>query len=63
MIIERTVRFGKRQSTREESASSTNRVPRVSKLMALAIRLDQLISNGVVTDQAELARARACDAR
>ena len=32
------------------------RVPRVSRLMALAIRLDQLIRNDVVTDQAELAR-------
>lgn len=32
------------------------RVPRVSRLMALAIRLDQLIRDGDVTDQAELAR-------
>jgi len=31
-------------------------VPRESRLMALAIRLDQLICDGVVTDQAELAR-------
>lgn len=31
-------------------------VPRVSRLMALAARLDQLIQDGVVTDQAELAR-------
>lgn len=33
-----------------------NRVPRVSRLMALAIRFDGLIRDGVVTDQAELAR-------
>ena len=32
------------------------RVPRVSRLMALAIRFDQLIRDGVVADQAELAR-------
>jgi hypothetical protein len=34
----------------------TGRVPRVTKLMALAIRFDQLIRDGVVSDQAELAR-------
>jgi hypothetical protein len=56
MTIERTVRFQKRQRTRENSASGGSRVPRVSKLMALAIRLDQLIRDGLVTDQAELAR-------
>jgi hypothetical protein len=32
------------------------RLPRIKKLMALAIRFDQLISDGVVKDQAELAR-------
>ena len=32
------------------------RLPRVSRLMALAVRLDQLIKDGVVADQAELAR-------
>ena len=32
------------------------RIPRVSRLMALAIRLDQLIRDEVVSDQAELAR-------
>ena len=31
-------------------------VPRVTKLMALAIRFDQLICDGVVADYAELAR-------
>ena len=34
----------------------TGRVPRVARLMALAIRFDQLIRDGVVTHQAELAR-------
>lgn len=32
------------------------KVPRVSRLMALAIRFDQLIRDGVVADQADLAR-------
>ena len=32
------------------------RVPRVSRIMALAIRMDQLIEDGVVTDYAEVAR-------
>ncbi|MEZ6152331.1 MAG: hypothetical protein R3C09_19700 [Pirellulaceae bacterium] len=34
----------------------SGRLPRVTKLMALAIRLNQLIRDGHVTDQAELAR-------
>jgi hypothetical protein len=32
------------------------RVPRVARMMALAIRFDGLIRQGVVTDQADLAR-------
>ncbi|MEX0716599.1 MAG: hypothetical protein WD066_08430 [Planctomycetaceae bacterium] len=31
-------------------------IPRVTKLMALALRFDQLIRDGLVADQAELAR-------
>lgn len=34
----------------------TGRIPRISRLMALAIRFDRLIQQGHVTDQAELAR-------
>jgi hypothetical protein len=34
----------------------SRRIPRISRLMALAIRFDQLIRDGVVTDQAELAQ-------
>ncbi len=37
-------------------ASVHPRIPRVSKIMALAIRMDQLIRDGDVKDQAELAR-------
>lgn len=32
------------------------RIPRISRLMALAIRFEQLIREGVVKDQADLAR-------
>jgi hypothetical protein len=32
------------------------RVPRVARLMALAIRFDDLIRSGAITDQADLAR-------
>lgn len=39
-----------------KSPPPPGRVPRISRLMALAIRFDQLIRDGVVTDQAELAR-------
>lgn len=47
-----------RKELAEGVAASTakGRVPRVTKLMALAIRLDQLIRDGHVSDQAELAR-------
>lgn len=34
----------------------TGRIPRISRLMALAIRFDRLIREGHVADQAELAR-------
>jgi hypothetical protein len=40
----------------EAKPVSPGRVPRISRLMALAIRFDGLIRSGVVTDQAELAR-------
>lgn len=39
-----------------EPSEPAGRTPRVSKLMALAIRFDQLIRDGKVTDQSELAR-------
>lgn len=38
------------------SSPELRRVPRLTKLMALAIRLDQQIRDGQVTDPAELAR-------
>ena len=63
ITIERKVHFGQGQNSRKELrdgkaaySQPAGRVPRVSRLMALAIRLNQLIRDGVVTDQAELAR-------
>ena len=40
----------------DEAADEAGRVPRVSRLMALALRLDELIRSGAVTSYAELAR-------
>lgn len=40
----------------DEPEVERGRVPRVTKLMALAIKFDQMIRDGVVTDMAELAR-------
>ena len=39
-----------------EPSDHAGRTPRVSKLMALAIRFDQLLRDGKVADQSELAR-------
>ncbi len=36
--------------------TSIGRVPRMSKLMALALRFDRLITDGEITDQAEIVR-------
>jgi hypothetical protein len=43
-------------ATSELSTLLSNRVPRISRLMALAIRFDHLIRDGVVADQADLSR-------
>ncbi len=55
--VMRTVDFavkGKRKSDRAVE-EPMGRVPRISKLMALAIRYDQMLSDGVVQSQTELA--------
>jgi hypothetical protein len=61
--IKRKVHFRQGRRTRKEMGvgdappeAPSGRVPRVSRLMALAIRLDQLIRDGIAADQAELAR-------
>lgn len=63
ITIERTVHFGPGRRTRKElrrgdspTPVHVGRIPRVSRLMALAIRFDQLIRDGVIADQAELSR-------
>lgn len=45
---------GKRKSERKEE-EPLGRVPRISKLMALAIRYEQMLNDGVVQSQTELA--------
>lgn len=55
--VTRTVDFavkGKRKSERG-AEEPKGRVPRISKLMALAIRYDQMLDEGVVQSQTELA--------
>ena len=52
---------GSRKTIREGEAKdptprSSDRVPRVARLMALAIRFDELIRTSAVADYAELAR-------
>ena len=60
ITIERKVTFGHGRRGRKEiqggvakPATSVGRVPRVSRIMALAIRLDGLIRDGIVADQAD----------
>src|SRR5688572_6482537 len=57
ITIQRKVRFGQKGRKKKVSGKpAVGRVPRVARLMALAIRFDQMIRDGVVADQAELAR-------
>ena len=63
ITIERKVHFKSGRHTRKElqegdatPPAPAGRVPRVSRLMALAIRFDQLLRYDVVANQAELAR-------
>lgn len=61
ITFERSISFTKVRSTSKQKSDrqikvARARVPRISRLMALAIRFDQMIQDGVVTDQAELAK-------
>jgi hypothetical protein len=50
---------GRRRVTKPKPKSvevEPGRIPRISRLMALAIRLDEMLRSGEVTDQTELAR-------
>ncbi len=53
----KAVAHGRKQMTKGEKAPVlVGRVPRVNRLMALAIRFDELLRKGEVKDYAELAR-------
>ena len=52
-------RGSRKRSPSDRGASEAGRVPRISRLMALALRFDELIRSGQVTDYAELAPAGA----
>ena len=61
--VKQTIRFSNGTSGRrkigvasEQPQTAAGRVPRISKLMALAIRFDGLLRDGVVQDQTELAK-------
>lgn len=63
LTVKSTVHFGTGRRSKKEirdgverKAPATAKVPRVARLMALAIRFDQLVRDGVVADYAELAR-------
>jgi hypothetical protein len=55
MILKRQFRVSKAPHHRPVIECSAGSVPRISRLMALAIHFDQLIRDGDVADQAELA--------
>ena len=55
--VKRTIRVsGDRKGEAAESPIPEGHIPRVSKLMALAIKFDRLIQDGTIADQSELAR-------
>src|SRR5262249_28929278 len=65
LTIERAVHFGRQARGRKEleagpppqpPVQEPGRVPRVAKLMALALRLDGLLRAGAIKDHGELAR-------
>ena len=47
---------GKKVVAESSSRLLADRVPRITKLLALAIKFDKMIRDGVVKDQAEVAR-------
>ncbi len=66
MTPDMTARFGhppkrarkpKQKPVKRESPPSTPRVPQVRRLMALAIRLEDLLENGLVGNQTDIAKA------
>ena len=66
LTIQKEVHFGRGQRSRKvlregpvtdtPHETPVGSTPRISKLMALALRFDRLIRDGEITDQAQLAR-------
>lgn len=63
VTLEARVHFGRGRRSRKELRAGEDRIevpeghiPRVSRLMALAIRFEQLVREGAVSDYAELSR-------
>ncbi len=65
LTIQRRIHFRRGRQTRKiihegpppkAPTTPAGRVPRISKLMALALRFERLIKAGEITDQAEIAR-------
>lgn len=62
ITVKSNVHFGRgRESkkvlrTGEKASGPRGRIPRISRLMALAIKFEQMVRDGVVADYAELAR-------
>ena len=50
------IQRGKQGRPRNRDQPPSGRIPRISRLMALAIKFDRLIQDGTVSDQSELAR-------
>jgi hypothetical protein len=57
-VREWTIDLSRRKSVccLQEETAKAGRVPRLARLMALAIRFDGLLRKGAITDQAQLAR-------
>lgn len=60
ITVESTIHFKRRAKTKRiqagEKTPASGRIPRVARLMALAIRFQTLLDEGAVYDYAELAR-------
>lgn len=56
ITVRRKVKLWQSRRKPKGVPAPAGRVPRVARLMALAIRFDQLIRDGAMADQAELAR-------
>jgi hypothetical protein len=59
ITVKRKLKFAERKTHRRAKREATvaeGRIPRISRLMALAIHFDRLIREGKVADMSELAR-------